>query len=187
MMHIIEFVTPPLMYGWVWTKTFITHSMDLTKWLLASTMLALDQPSYLSFTPSCAMCLGNGPFQPLATALTAPLLVSFEISNFTVHPELLFSFNAPNGQVDIVYHLSVVIYFGLGHFTSQYIDTSGCCWAYDGQLHGGMMVSEGPVIFLALSSFNYCLPSTLFFLHVSYSYVIHIHSDEVNYTLSLHC
>ncbi len=148
-------------------NTFITRSMDLTEWLLAGSMLGVDQHNHLSFTPSCTSCLGLGPFQPLATALTAPVLVSFDISNFTVCPELSFFFHAPSSEGNIVYHLSVVLYFGVGHFTSWYIDTSGCCWAYDSQLHGGMMVSEGPVTFLDLTMFNNCLPSMLFFLHVS--------------------
>ena len=35
-------------------KTFNIHSMDLTEWILAGTMLALDQQSHFSFTPTCS-------------------------------------------------------------------------------------------------------------------------------------
>jgi len=60
----------------------------------------------------------SGLFQPFATALTAPQLVSFDMLNFSVRPQLQFSFNVPNRQADIVYRLSAVLYFGGGgHFT----------------------------------------------------------------------
>jgi len=70
-------------------------------------------------------CLSVGPFWPLATTLTAPQIVSFDISNLFVQPRLRFSFGGPNEQADIIYHLSAVLYFGGAHFTSHYIDASG--------------------------------------------------------------
>ena len=97
------------------------------------------------------VCLSVGPFWPLATTLTAPQIVLFGISNFSVQPWLRFSFGDPNEQADIIYHLSAVLYFGGAHFTSHYIDASGRSWAYDGQLHGGVMVSEGPATSIDLT------------------------------------
>ena len=84
-----------------------------------------------------------------------------------MQPRLRFGFSVPNGQADIVYRLSAVLYFGGAHFTSRYIDASGRSWAYDGQLHGGMMVFEGPATFLDLTSFHNRRPSALLFLRVS--------------------
>jgi hypothetical protein len=142
--------------------------MDFSEWILAGMMLALDHRSRRSIPPKCSTCLGVGPFRPFATAFTAPQIVSFDISNFAVRPQLQFSFNAPNAQAaDIAYCLSAVLYFGGAHFTSRYIDTSACSWAYDGQQRGGMMAFEGPVTSIDLTSFNNRRPSAVFFLRVS--------------------
>jgi hypothetical protein len=148
-------------------NTLITRQIDFGEWILSGTMLALDLRSRHSFAPTCPACLGSGPFRPFATALSAPQIISFDISNFAVQPQLQFSFSAPNGQADIVYHLSAVLYFGDAHFTSRYIDASGCCWAYDGQRHGGMMFSEGLATSIDLASFHNRRPSALLFLRVS--------------------
>jgi 3-oxoacyl-ACP reductase-like protein len=114
---------------------------------------------------------------PFATALTAPPLVSFNISNFSVQPQLQFAFNAPNGQSDVIYRLSAVLYFGSAHFTSRYIDVTGTSWSYDGQCHHGMMVSEGLATSVSLTSLNNRRPSVLFFLCVSWVVLIITHSN----------
>ena len=44
-----------------------------------------------------------------------------------------------------------MLYFGGAHFTSHYIDASGRSWAYDRQLHGGVVVSEGPATSIDLT------------------------------------
>jgi len=64
--------------------------------------LALDHRCRHSFAPTCPTSFGVSPFRPFAMALTVAQIVSFNISNFSVRPQLQFSFDAPNGQADIV-------------------------------------------------------------------------------------
>jgi len=88
----------------------ICHSSPHTHLALGNAIITQTMDTSGGYSPAC---LSIGPFWPLATTLTAPQIVSFDITNFSVQPRLRFSFGGPNEQADIIYHLSAVLYLAV--------------------------------------------------------------------------
>lgn len=139
--------------------------MNLSEWVSAGAVTPFA-PLH-AFDPLCPNCGALGPFDLSVTALTTPPIVAFEIANFDVRPELYFTLRRAPNQPDAVYRLSAVVYFGIGHFTCRYIDSTGSCWTHDGQAATGMMVLEGSAASVDLTVLTTRQASILFFVLVS--------------------
>lgn len=92
----------------------------------------------------CVHC--NLPLVRIFTFVSAPTLISFDLSG-GVRPRLNYIVDIPvNGRPAVRYALRGVVYYGEHHFTCRVVSESGHIWYHDGMRTGSQLRMEGSTL-----------------------------------------
>lgn len=120
-----------------------TSSISFEEWLHCLFLNAVGQRALREWNELCTVCHSRSSTLLEPCISSAPPLVVFNVCHWTLssNPPQFFTIASELGP-EVQYGLAVLVYHGLDHYTSRWVDQLGQIWQYDGVQNRGNMVLE---------------------------------------------